>query len=548
MWTNRELIDHSISTKEDNDMKTPSSLSNLGHFFRRVNSPLCNIDPERPAVKYLDESYSYREMNGRINRVANGLLKLGVRKGDKVGVLMYNSISILELFYALAKVGGVFVPINFRLVAKELEYIINNAECVALAYGHEFSPVVDEIRQNLNVRNYIICGDKTDSGQNSYSYDEIFGNKSDVFEPAITWDVGLDDLQMIMYTSGTTGLPKGVMFTHSELMWSAASQMIQYQYTCRDVTLINGPLYHVGALVDLSLGTTNAGGCNVITPSLSFDIEKMIKTVEKEKITNTLLFPVMVIRMFELANVSDYDFSSLRFAVVGGEKISPHLLTKFQETFPWTKIYQVYGLTEGSEFVSILDSEHAISKAGSIGKAFYNVEIRIVDDNDNDVPQGEVGEIINRSPVTRGGYWKNPEATAKTFANGWCHTGDLGRVDEDGFLWIEGRKKEMIRSAGENIYPAEVENVISKHPKVLEVAVYAVPDPVWTEAVMAAVVLKENCAMNAEEVKDFCKDKIASYKKPKYVVFLDSLPRTASNKVMKYTLQEKYARIAEESK
>jgi fatty-acyl-CoA synthase len=467
---------------------------------------------------------------------------LGLKKGDKVGVLMYNSVEILDLFYALAKIGGVFVPMNFRLVAKELQYIINNSECMVLVYGYEFHEVVDEIRESLNAQHFICCGDKENLCD--HSYDNVFRSESGIFEPDVTWDVGLDDLQMIMYTSGTTGMPKGVMFTHSELMWSAATQVAQYGYTSDDVTLITGPLYHVGGLVDLSLGTTNAGGCNIIMPSLSLDIEQLVKTIEKEKVTNALLFPIMVIRMLDLSNLSEYDITSLRFSLVGGEKISPHLLTKFNETFPWTKIYQAYGLTEGSEFISILDSEYAISKAGSVGKAFFNVEIRIVDDDDNDLPQGEIGEIINRSPVTRGGYWKNPEATAETFANGWCHTGDLGRIDEDGFLWIEGRKKEMIRSAGENIYPAEVENVISNHPKVLEVAVYGVPDPVWTEAVMASVVLKEGCSMTTEEVIEYCKDNIASFKKPRFVEFLDSLPRTASNKVMKYILQQKHAKIA----
>ncbi len=529
-------------------MKTPSALSNLGYFFRRVNSPLCNIDPERPAFKYLNESYSYREMNRRINQVANGLLKVGVAKGSKVGVLMYNCIEILELFYALAKIGGVFVPINFRLVAKELEYIVSNSECVALVYGPEFTQVVDAIRGNVHVRHYIVSGTGTGTGDDACSYEKIFRGNPDISEPKVTWDVSLDDLHMIMYTSGTTGLPKGVMFTHSELMWSAASQVCQFGYTKNDVTLLTGPLYHVGALVDLNLGTVNAGGCTIIMPSLSFDIKQMLKTIEKEQVTNSFFFPVMVIRMFELPSLSAYDFSHLRFALIGGEKIASHILARFNESFPSIKIYQAYGLTEGSEFISILDPEYAISKAGSIGKAFFNVEIRLVDENDNDVPQGQIGEIVNRSPVTRGGYWKNPEATAKTFAGGWCRTGDLGRIDEDGFLWIEGRKKEMIRSAGENIYPAEVEKVISQHPKVLEVAVYAVPDPVWTEAVMASVVLKEGCTMQAEEVIDYCKGRIAGYKKPKFIEFVDSLPRNASNKVIKYVLQEKNSKIAQRSK
>jgi fatty-acyl-CoA synthase len=261
-------------------------------------------------------------------------------------------------------------------------------------------------------------------------------------------------------------------------------------------------------------------------------------------VTNLLLFSVMLIQIFKLPDLSKYDFGFLRFALVGGERIDPLILKKFQKRWPHTEAYQVYGLTEGSEFVSILDSEYMLSKAGSIGRPFFNVNIRLLSDDGKDVPVGEVGEILNQSPVTRCGYWKNPEATADVFADGWCRTGDLGRVDEDGFLWIVGRKKEMIRSAGENIYAAEVENVISSHPAVSEVAVYPVPDPVMTESVMASVALQKGCSVTSEELIAYCKQYIASYKKPRYIEFMDSLPRTPSNKVMKYILQERNKNIA----
>lgn len=523
-------------------MKTPSGSFNLGYFFSRVNSPLCNIDPDRVAVKYRDIGLTYRELNTRINQVAHGLLDLGVEKGDKIGVLMYNCIEFFELFYAIAKIGGVMVPINFRLSPKELEYIINNSDSSALIYSEHFQETVDRIRVDLTKVRHYICKNN-ESLTNAHSYSSIFNNEM-LSEPEVSWDIGMDDMQMIMYTSGTTGLPKGVVFTHSQLLWSAAAQVVEYSYKQDDVTLLTGPLYHVGALVDLSIGTTNIGGTNVIMPSLELDIEFLLKTIERERVTNLLLFPVMLIRIFELSDLSRYDLESLRFAIVGGERIDPLLLKKFQKKWPLAKAYQAYGLTEGSEFISILDSEFMISKAGSIGRPFFNVRIRLIDSEGKDVPVGEVGEILNQSPVTRGEYWKNSEETVRTFSDGWCRTGDLGRVDEDGFLWIVGRKKEMIRSAGENIYAAEVENVISSHPSVSEVAVYPVADPVMTESVMASVVLLKDYALTSEELIEYCKQHIASYKKPKYVEFIDSLPRTPTNKVMKYILQKKNKNIA----
>ena len=525
---------------------TPSSLFNLGYFFRRANSPLCNIDSNRPAVRYLDRSYTYKELNERINKLANGLLDLGVNKGVKIGILMYNSIEFFDLFYASAKIGAVMVPINFRLVPSELEYIINQSEMEILIYSQDFQSTIDEIHGKLTrLNHYIFVGE--DVPKDALDYSSIIYRQSGS-EPAVSWAVGQDDLVMIMYTSGTTGLPKGVMFTHSQLLWSAASQAINYKFCKNDVTLITGPLYHVGALVDLSIGVTNMGGMNVIMPSKNFDIKTLLDTIQRHRVTNLLLFPIMVIRMLNLPDIAEYDLSSLRFAIVGGERIDPHLLKQFHEKWPWVKLYQAYGLTEGSEFTSILEPEYVISKAGSIGREFFNVEIRLVDSNGNDVPIGEVGEIVNRSPATRGGYWKNEKATEETFGYGWCCTGDLGKIDEDGFLWIAGRKKDMIRSAGENIYASEVEAAIMKHPNVLEVAVYPVPHPEWTECVMASIVLKDNCSMNEEEIVNHCKQHIAPYKKPKYIEFIDSLPRNASNKVLKYILMKKNATIAEKDR
>jgi fatty-acyl-CoA synthase len=332
-----------------------------------------------------------------------------------------------------------------------------------LVYGEKFQKNIDQIHNNLNKIQHFICkGNSAYPGTPSYS--SVFENKM-LSEPTVSWDIGIDDLQMIMYTSGTTGLPKGVMFTHSQLLWSAATQVIEYSYKQEDVTLLTGPLYHVGALVDLSIGTANIGGTNVIMPSLEFDVEFLLDTIERERVTNLLLFPVMLIQIFKLPDLSKYDFGFLRFALVGGERIDPLILKKFQKRWPHTEAYQVYGLTEGSEFVSILDSEYMLSKAGSIGRPFFNVNIRLLSDDGKDVPVGEV-------------------------------------------------------------------------------AVYPVPDPVMTESVMASVVLQKGSSLTSEELIAYCKQYIASYKKPKYIEFVDSLPRTPSNKVMKYILQERNKNIA----
>ena len=489
--------------------------------------------PDMEALVFRDKRMTYRQFDEQVNRLANALLGLGISNGDKVAVLFTNCTEIIESYMALCKIGAVGVPINFRLVAVEMQYQLEHSDSVAIIFGEAFNEIIGEIRPQLpEIKNYISVSENGIADTLDY-YELIRNNSAD--EPGVY--VSDDDPAFIMYTSGTTGKPKGTLLTHKSMLLSVIHFLIDCDVRRGDRHISVAPMFHAMATSG-SLNVIFACGTNVILEE--FVPQEYLNALVKEKINVAGLAPVMWIFLLDLPDIEKYDTSNLRVTSVGSAFVPVELKRRIKKHFPNINIYDAFGQTEMSTTTTMQLPIDGLDKEGSVGRRLLCVDARVVDEDDNDVPQGEVGEIIYRGPTVMKGYYKNPEGTAEAMKGGWFHSGDLVREDEDGFLFVVDRKQEMIISGGENIYAAEVEDAIYKNHKVLETAVIGVPDPVWGESVKAIVVVKEGETLTEEELIEHCKENIASYKKPKSVDFIDTLPRNPTGKVLKFELREKY--------
>ena len=479
------------------------------------------------------KQYTYAQFNARVNKLANALLKLGIDRGDKVSLLMMNCVEIMEGYFAAAKIGAVAVPINFRLAPGEFSYQLNQSDSKALIYTSAFDKLVDAIRGNApGVKDYIRIGDETTPG--SHHYEDILSRMSDA-EPGVYVDD--DDPLYIMYTSGTTGRPKGIVITHKSVLMERINSTYEFGFTSNDRALVVPPLFHTGA-VAVTMQMFYVGGTNVILER--FDFTRIMPLVQEHEITVLLLMPVMWKMVMDLPDFDQYDSSSLKYAVSGASSMPIEMKEQIMTKFPESGCYETFGLTESTTIACMLKNEDARRKVGSIGRPVINVSARVIDLEGEDVPPGRPGELILRGPTMMKEVYKNPEATQEAVRNGWLYTGDVVRMDDEGYLYVVDRIKDMIITGGENVYPAEVETVLCSNPKIQEAAVIGVPDPAWGENVTAVVVLNPGETMTSEEVIAFCKDNIASYKKPKRVEFMDALPRNTSGKVLKKDLREIY--------
>jgi len=489
--------------------------------------------PEKRALIWAEGERTYGEMNARINALAHSLTRMGVGKGDKVAILLPNVPETIEACYAAFKIGAVAVPLNFRLSGNELEYIINNADARILILGHEFSETIGQIRPMLSlIREFIVVG--TSSKRDMKPYEDLIGKGMDEEPHCRLFD---DDDALILYTSGTTGRPKGAVMSHKAFMLNAFSWAMAYHAEFDDILVCIPPLFHVASL-GYTLTQFYVGASVYIEHS--FDPKRTWEIVHREKITTLFLVPAMWIALLQVEGIQSYDRSSLRILNTGAAIMPIEVKRKILETFPNAGIFDCFGQTEMAGGVTILDARDALRKPGSVGKAVPFLEIRLVDDEEREVMRGEVGEAVYRGPTVTKGYYKNPEATREAMKGGWFHSGDLLRQDEEGYYFIVDRKKDMIISGGENIYPAEIEQVLYEHPAVLEAAVIGIPDPKWGESVKAVVALKQGKQLSEEEVIAFCKTRLASYKKPKSVEFVDALPRSAAGKILKTIMRERY--------
>ncbi|MBU1276691.1 MAG: long-chain-fatty-acid--CoA ligase [Proteobacteria bacterium] len=488
--------------------------------------------PGKTAVISEHGSWTFPQWRAESEAMALALKQLGVMPGDHVAVIFLNGRRLLALFVALFRLGAVAVPLNVRLSTPELAHIIADSDAGTVIFDARFTSQVEHLRQGrLPVGRWIISGGE-DAGAEVSLDQALEGCRYASWEGPPPAE---NQTALILYTAGTTGKPKGVVLTHHNCVWAAASAAAEVDLRPDYRVALVFPLYHSAALAIL---VTNLYlGCCTVTMA-KFDPDLVVETVQREAI-NRLVFPPTVWNfILQLPDLEKFDTSSVRSLGSGGEIMPVHTKMRLLEVFARAKLGETYGMTETMATISTLKPEDVLRKASSVGTPFYNVELRIVDEKGRELPSGRVGEIAVRGPNVASGYYKDPATTAKTFPDGWLRTGDLGEMDPEGFLFLRGRKKELIISGGENIYPREIEEVLIRHPAISEVAVVGVPDAVWGQRVHAVVALKEGHSIRDQEVVDFCRGRLAGFKKPKTVQFVKCLPRSAAGKVLKRKLLE----------
>jgi acyl-CoA synthetase (AMP-forming)/AMP-acid ligase II len=494
----------------------------------QILSLAANKFPERIAILFEDQRFTFREFNERTNRFAHFLLQKGLKKGDKVATLLFNSNQLVEAYFGTAKAGGVFTPINFRFAPEEVKYIVNHSDARFLVYGREFSDLVKIIRPRLKkVKTFISVGGQ--GLKKTFDYEALV--KRSKRDDPVVYLSEKDECQL-MYTSGTTGRPKGALLTHGNILWNLVNVIIGREDREGEISLVVGPLYHTAALNNHFTVRVAMAGTSILIKN--FDPERVMELIEKEKVNVISGAPAMYHLLLALPNLEKYDTHSVT-KCTAGSAILPHetkvrLLKLFTNA---NGIYDVYGCTEASPNITILKAKDSLRKQECVGPPLPFLEARIVDEKERDVSVAKVGELICRGPNVMKGYYKDKKATLEALRGGWLHTGDLARMDEEGFVYIVDRRKDMIVSGGENIYPREIEEVLYRHPKIQDAAVIGIPDPMWGESVKAIIVLKKGETMKGEEVIEYCKRYLASYKKPKSVEFVEILPRNPSGKVLK---------------
>ncbi|MCX5823653.1 MAG: long-chain fatty acid--CoA ligase [Deltaproteobacteria bacterium] len=491
------------------------------------------IYPEGPFLKEEEaRSFTNREFNERVNRMAHALTAWGVGKGERVAVLMTNASEFLEIFFACAKTGAIMVPVNFRLAVPELAYIFRDCAPRVLVYSADFAAKVGEVKASWpGMPRCFRHGGA--AGDDPFLAEAV--TPFPVAEPLPREEVTLADPLFIMYTSGTTGDPKGAVLTHGNVLFGSINTVIGCGINRSYKSLVVAPLFHIGALGASALPILYAGGSLVLKGF--YNAAEVIGLICREKINYMFAVPVMFQLLTRTGEWEKADFSHIHFFIAGGAPMPLPVIRKYQEE-KGIFFAQGYGMTETFRLTS-LDLEDSIRKAGSVGKEVLHVLLRIVNEQDRDVAQGEAGEIIVKGPNVFAGYWKKPAETAEAMRGGWFHTGDMGRRDEEGFITIVGRKVEMIISSGENIYPAEVERVIHALPEVREAAVVGMPDWKKGEVVAAFVLLKEGAQLTEEALLAAIRDRIALFKLPKKIVFVEDFPRNSAGKILKKELKER---------
>lgn len=500
-------------------------------------SKRAHLTPNREALLELatGQRYTYAELNARANRLANFLQgKLGVQKGDRVSILAHNSVAYVDLFYGLAKIGAIFAPLNWRLVARELTYIVNDCQPKVLIGGPDFLDVLDELRPQVSVDHYVSVEGAPIAG--ALSYESELAQAADAEPPRPPLDD--EDPYCILYTSGTTGRPKGAIIPHRQILWNAINTVVSWGLTEHDVSPIFTPLFHAGGLFAFLTPLFYLGGRIVLTRT--FDVEESLRTIVQERCTVVLGVPTLYQMWLNSPYFAQADFRHVRFFISGGAHCPVPLMEAWRQA-KGVVFRQGYGLTEvGANCFSMTDEESR-PKSGSVGKPIFHSQMRLVDpETGQDVPVGQPGELLIAGPHVCSGYWRNPQATASALREGWFHTGDMARRDEDGFFYIVGRYKDMIKSGGENIYAAEVEAIFRQHPAVADAALIGQPDAKWGEVGLMVVMLQPGHTATQEELQAFCQGQLARYKIPKRVIFADSLPYSPYGKVEKARLKEKY--------
>jgi acyl-CoA synthetase (AMP-forming)/AMP-acid ligase II len=502
----------------------------IGELLRRS----AKARPNKTALIFEENTFTFKELNDVVNKFANALANSGVKKGDRVGVISTNNHYIAISYFAVAKVGAILVPVSFWYKEPDVKYCVAKAGISTFIIGEDFVDMIQGMKDKLpTVERYIAIGRKGEEGM--LEFDQLISESSDA-EPNI--EVDENEAHLMLFTSGTTGVPKGAVQSHRSYYLHAMVVNQAFNMREESVYLLIYPMFHMGGIQSLS--QMAQVGSTLVIVSTPPTPEKILEAIDRHKVTGLAMVPTMWRRLLAHPDFDKYDVSSLEFAMGASDGMPLELLEELMSKTGCSDSPQLYGLTEGGD-VTFLPLKDTVRKLGSSGKPSSTVEIKLVDDDGQEVPEGEVGEIVVRGEHVMLGYWDMPEENSKTLVDGWLYTGDLGKFDEEGYIYIVGRKKDMIISGGQNIYPAEIERILLMHDKIKEVAVIGLPDKEWNETVMAVIVLEDGMTMTEDEVIGFIKDNTASYNKPRYVRFLSELPRTAATgKLQKAELRKAY--------
>jgi len=520
----------------DMDASHHLDIMNMGNFL----SMNAEKFPQKTAIVVDEESRTYGELNSRVNGLANGLLQLGLKKEDLIGILSLNSVPWVEALYAIFKIGGIAVPINYRLLHQEIIRELQRTDVAALFFTYDFIEVAKSY-QKAKSREIPLILLEGSASEEILSLESLVSGSSDG-EPSV--EVNRNDVAVIMFTGGTTGLPKGALCTHEMFIWTTINYMIEYETPRTDHIMLHPyPIFHTSGMYRFI--SYIWAGATYLTMGI-YDTERCLKLIERHRVNAFIGSSAVFVPMFEMKKNLGINTSSVKICCATFAFMDSEGRKRLHELFPNAEIYEGYGLTEGGP-ISALKPYQKPKEEGSVGRPGINTKLKIVGDEGNQLSVGEVGEIVIKGPHVPLGYYNNPEETKASFKDGWFHTGDMGKLDEDGFLYMVDRKKDMIKTGGENVYSREVEEALLRHPGVEEAAVIGVPHERWGETIKAIVVKKKGTELTEQELIEFCKQHIASYKKPTSIDFIASIPKTETGgKISKWKLREQYAGVKSE--
>ena len=502
------------------------------------------IVPDRTAIIFDGKHISFGELQGRVNRLSNALADLGVGPGDRVAAMQVNCNEHIETYFASAKLDAIFVPINFRARVEELEFMLNDSGVKALIVGERYQDMVRSLKDNLTTVESLIALESP--GDGFHFYDDLLANASDEERFPTAEE---EDVTIVMFTAGTTGTPKGVMLSHGSFTSYILSNVEPVDMESEEKNILTVPLHHIAG-VQAVMAAIYGGRTLVLQKQ--FDEEGWMKLVQDEKVGRAMMVPTMLKRLMDQPTFKDYDLSSLKVITYGAAPMPLEVIKKAILEFPETRFINAFGQTETASTITMLppddhnfkegdpDFEMKLKRLASIGKPLPDVEVRIVDEDGNEVPVMETGEIVASGSRLMKGYWNRDEATKETLRGGWLYTGDLGYWDPDGYIFLSGRAKDFLKRGGEMIAPEEVEQIIMSHPGVDEAAIIGIPDVEWGERVRAIVVKKSGAELTAQDVIEHCRPRMAGFKRPEDVIFIDELPRNPMGKVLKRELREVY--------
>ncbi|GIP63249.1 acyl-CoA synthetase [Virgibacillus pantothenticus] len=495
--------------------------------------------PDKNAITYKSITLTYKDLNHLVNQTAHAFLAHGMKKGDMITVMSKNSLDFVIVNFALARIGAVMVPINYLLSLEDIAYIVEHAEVTGLIASEEYANILAQASSSMDIKyRYMMDTDK----QSLEGWKLLSEIRKSQPKSLIEVDIEEEDLCHVLYTSGTESRPKGVMLSHKNIVSEYVSCVVDGKMETQDTIIHALPLYH-SAQLHVFLGPSiYVGGSGIILDGANPEV--ILKTVEEKKVTQLFCPPTIWIALLRHPEFAIRDLSSLKKCYYGAAIMPREILRELAERLPNAGFWNFYGQTEVAPLATVLKPEDQIRKLGSAGIPSLNVQTKIVDDNDQEIARGEVGEIVHRTPHAMKGYLHDPDKTAEAFRNGWFHSGDLGVMDEEGYITIVDRKKDMINTGGVNVSSREVEETIYLLEGVSEVAVISIPDAYWIEAVTAIIIPKKDTQLTKEMVKTFCKERLSTFKVPKYILFTDTLPKNPSGKVLKRKLRDQYGDIS----